>query len=160
MAATDAALSRQTLLQVASLPTAPSGASGLRAEDGGPRWNFEVPFATPQGTNVAQFEISRDGRSAPPADGVAPVWRARFSIDVDPIGPVHAQVSLRGNRTAVTLWAESAEGAARLRAGAVSLGDALRAAELDSGDLVVRDGAPRLRGGAAAPAGHFLDRAS
>ena len=26
-----------------------------------PRWNFEIPFVTPQGTAVAQFEISRDG---------------------------------------------------------------------------------------------------
>jgi len=119
---------------------------GVRTEDGGPRWNFEVPFATPQGTNVAQFEISRDGRSARPVDGVAPVWRARFSIDIDPIGPVHAEVSLRGTRTAVTLWAESAEGAARLRAGAASLADALRATELDAGDLVVRDGVPRVPG--------------
>jgi hypothetical protein len=23
-----------------------------------PRWNFEIPFATPQGTAMAQFEIS------------------------------------------------------------------------------------------------------
>jgi hypothetical protein len=160
MTATDAALSRQTLLQAASLPVQPVGPTGVRTEDGGPRWNFEVPFATPQGTNVAQFEISRDGRSARPVDGVAPVWRARFSIDIDPIGPVHAQVSLRGTRTAVTLWAESADGAARLRAGAASLADALRAAELDAGDLVVRDGVPRVPGGAAAAAGHFLDRAS
>jgi hypothetical protein len=160
MTATDAALSRQTLLQAASLPVQPVGPTGVRTEDGGPRWNFEVPFATPQGTNVAQFEISRDGRSARPVDGVAPVWRARFSIDIDPIGPVHAQVSLRGTRTAVTLWAESADGAARLRAGAASLADALRAAELDAGDLVVRDGMPRVPGGAAAAAGHFLDRAS
>jgi len=57
----------------------------------------------------------------------------------------------------VTLWAESLEGAARLRAGAANLTDALRAAELDPGDLVVRDGAPRAR---AIAAGHFLDRAS
>jgi hypothetical protein len=48
-------------------------------------------------------------------------------------------------------------GAARLRAGAGKLTDALRAADLDAGDLVVRDGAPRAR---AVAAGHFLDRAS
>ena len=159
MAATDAALSRQTLLQAASLPGQPSGAIAPRGDDG-PRWNFEVPFATPQGTQVAQFEISRDGRSARPVDGVAPIWRARFSIDLAPLGPVHAQISLRGTRAAVTLWAEQADGAARLRAGAGQLAEALRAAELDAGDLVVRDGTPRQPAAAAAPAGHFLDRAS
>jgi len=153
MAATDGALARQTLLQAASLPNQPAS----HLDNGGPRWNFEVPFATPQGTNVAQFEISRDGRAATPVEGTGPVWRARFSIDIDPIGRVHAQIALRGARAAVTLWAESLEGAARLRAGAANLTDALRAAELDPGDLVVRDGAPRAR---AIAAGHFLDRAS
>ena len=57
---TDAAIARQTLLQVASLPgqvdTTPS-----RLDPTVPRWNFEIPFMTPQGTAVAQFEISRDG---------------------------------------------------------------------------------------------------
>ena len=158
MAATDAALSRQILLQAASLP--PSGSAGPRLAEGGPRWNFEVPFATPQGTHVAQFEISRDGRAHPALDEPKTAWRARFSIDIDPIGPVHAQISLRGRRAAVTLWAERAEGAGRLRAGAAVLGEALRAADLEAGDLVVRDGAPRLPGAPAMPAGHFLDRAS
>jgi hypothetical protein len=157
MAATDGALARQTLLQAASLPGQPAS----HPDSGGPRWNFEVPFATPQGaqvvTNVAQFEISRDGNAATPVDGTGPVWRARFSIDIDPIGRVHAQIALRGARAAVTLWAESPQGAARLRAGATNLTDALRAAELEPGDLVVRDGAPRPP---AMAAGHFLDRAS
>jgi hypothetical protein len=170
MAATDAALSRQILLQAASLPVQPQGAAGAQLDGGGPRWNFEVPFATQQGTqivtNVAHFEISRDGKGDGTVDGLKPVWRARFSIDLDPIGPVHAQISLRGTRTAVTLWAESVEGAARLRAGVASLGDALRAADLDAADVVVRGGAPKMPGvqGAtgASPigAGHFVDRAS
>jgi hypothetical protein len=155
IAATDGALSRQTLLQAASLPSQPGGAGHI--DNAGPRWLFEVPFATPQGTNVAQFEISRDGKAAKPEEGIGAVWRARFSIDVEPIGPVHAQIALRGARTAVTLWAENPESAARLRAGAAKLTDALRAADLDPGEPVVREGAPRSR---AMPAGHFLDRAS
>ncbi len=162
MSATDAALSRQTLLQAASLPDQAAGGLGSsspRLDDGGPRWNFEVPFATPQGTNIAQFEISRDGRSSQPADALKAVWRARFSIDIEPLGPVHAQVSLSGARTNVMLWAERPEGAARLRDGAATLTDALRGAELDAGEPVVRDGVPK-RSGAPMPAGHFLDRAS
>ncbi len=62
---TDQALSRQTLLQVASLPDRPD-ASGVRTEQSLPRWNFEIPFATPQGTAMAQFEISRDGGTQAP----------------------------------------------------------------------------------------------
>ncbi len=156
MAATDGALARQTLLQAASLPGQTGGTNPI--DNGGPRWHFEVPFATPQGTTVAQFEISRDGKAATPAGSAAPAWQARASPSTSIRSDrVHAQIALRGAHAAVTLWAERPEGAARLRAGAAKLTDALRAADLDASDLVVRDGAPRTR---AMPAGHFLDRAS
>lgn len=57
---TDAAIARQTLLQVASLPDHVDIAS-VRLDPTAPRWNFEIPFATLQGTAMAQLEISRDG---------------------------------------------------------------------------------------------------
>ncbi len=87
------------------------------------------------------------------------MWRVRFSLAVEPMGAVHAQVSLIGERASVTLWAERADGATRLRENASLLTDALRKAELEPGDVLVRDGSPpRPREGAAA--GRFLDRAS
>ncbi len=57
---TDAALARQTLLQVASLPSH-NDAARAQLDAMVPRWNFEIPFLTQQGTAMAQFEISRDG---------------------------------------------------------------------------------------------------
>ena len=152
---TEGALGRQTLLQAASLPERPSHADAA----GGPRWHFEIPFATLQGLTVAQFEIARDGHAAAPAEGTKPVWRARFSVDVEPLGAVHAQVALIGERAAVTLWAERPEAAARFRAGAADLKAALAEAELVP-DIMIRDGAPPRPREAAAPAGRFLDRAS
>ncbi|GAB1716418.1 MAG: flagellar hook-length control protein FliK [Nitrobacter sp.] len=152
---TDAAIARQTLLQVASLPDRVD-TTGLRPDQITPRWNFEIPFATPSGTAIAQFEISRDaaGRDAETAKRV---WRARFSLDVEPAGPVHALVSLAGDSTSVRLWAERPATVSRLRAGASQLSQALSRAELQPGDIVIREGAPpQLR---SAPAGHFLDRA-
>jgi hypothetical protein len=101
------------LLQAASIADG-GDQSTNRPHPAAQRWYLEGPFATPQGTTIAQFEIARDGRAAPAA-GSAPVWRVRFSVDVEPIGPVHAQVALIGTRTAVTLWAERATSAARLR---------------------------------------------
>lgn len=154
---TDAALARQTMLQAASLPD-PSAAQPPHGDPSGPRWNFEVPFAAPQGTAIAQFEISRDGRASP-AEGIKPVWRARFTLDVEPMGAVHAQVALPGERTMVTLWAERAGSAARLRENSAMLTDALKQAELEPGDVLVRDGAPP-RPREAASAGRFVDRAS
>lgn len=152
---TDAALARQTLLQVASLPDRVDS-TGARTDPAAPRWSFEIPFATPQGTAMAQFEISRDG-GGNEVEAAKRVWRARFSLDVEPAGPVHALVSLIGDRTSVRMWAERPATAAQLRAGAAQLSQALSMAELHPGDIVIRDGTPPQP--APARAGYFLDRA-
>jgi hypothetical protein len=152
---TEAALARQTLLQVASLPDRVD-APGGRIDPAAPRWSFEIPFVTLQGTAMAQFEISRDG-AGEEVEATRQVWRARFSLDVEPAGPVHALVSLAGGATSVRMWAERPATAAQLRDGAAQLSQALTRAELVPGDIVIRDGAPPQS--RPARAGHFLDRA-
>ena len=59
----------------------------------------------------------------------------------------------------VTLWAERPETSSQLRDNAPRLADALRQAELEPGELLVRFGTPpRPRDNIAS--GHFLDRAT
>jgi len=152
---TDAAIARQTLLQVASLPER-IDTQAPRNDPAAPRWHFEIPFATPQGTAMAEFEISRDG-GGNEVEAAKRIWQARFSLDVEPAGPVHALVSLVGDTTSVRMWAERPDTAAQLRAGAAQLSQALTRAELQPGDIVIGDGRPPQS--APAPAGHFLDRA-
>ena len=152
---TDAALARQTLLQVASLPDR-ADPSGNRIDASIPRWNFEIPFATPQGTAMAQFEISRDG-GGNEVEAAKRTWQARFSLNVEPAGPVHVLISLSSDRTSVRMWAERPQTAAQLRAGAGELSHALSQAELSPGDIVIREGSPPQA--PPAKAGHFLDRA-
>src|SRR5580693_991984 len=152
---TDAAIARQTLLQVASLP-GQVDTTASRLDPAVPRWNFEVPFATPQGTAMVQFEISRDGVGGE-TEAATRIWRARFSLDIEPAGPVHAMVSLSGERTSVRMWAERPATAEQLQAGVSQLSQALTRAELLPGDIVIRVGAPASS--TSAPAGHFLDRA-
>ena len=156
LADTDGAIARQTLLQVASLP-AQADPTAARIDPATPRWSFEIPFIMPQGTAMAQFEISRDGGGDAAVEAAKRVWRARFSLDVEPAGPVHALVSLSGDKTSVRMWAERPATAAQLRAGAAQLSQALSRAALSPGDIVIRDGAPPQP--APARAGHFLDRA-
>lgn len=159
---TDAALARQTLLQVASLPdradaVTPQGFPNA-PDANAPRWAFEIPFMTPQGTAVAQFAIERDGGSGETVEPAQRIWRARFTLNIEPTGPVHALVSLNGDKTAVRLWAERPETALQLRAHSDRLAQALRAVNLQPGDIAVANGAP---GPAAGPGpGRFLDRAS
>uniref|UniRef100_UPI0025E5D8DE flagellar hook-length control protein FliK n=1 Tax=Phenylobacterium sp. TaxID=1871053 RepID=UPI0025E5D8DE len=135
----DQALARQTLCQLASGP------------DGGPpHWLFELPLATPQGAAIAQFAIEAD--DAPPeADGAGPIWRARFALDLPPLGPVHVNLRMTGGRTAATLWAETPEALSRLRERGGELADEL------GGDVAFRAGAPT---GAAPPPGRLLDHRS
>jgi hypothetical protein len=149
---TDGAIARITMLQAASMPDQPS-----QRDDPGARWTFEVPFMMPQGSAIAQFEVSRDGHTAPGAP--ASVWRARFSLDVEPMGPVHALVAIAGERASVTLWAERAATVTRLNEQAAMLGEALRAAELEPADVQFRLGTPPAAKHAATP-GRFMDRAS
>lgn len=154
----DGAIARQTLLQVASLPDRVDGAA--RADAAQPRWNFEIPFATAQGTTVAQFEIARDGKRGE-AGEVKPVWQARFTISLEPVGAVHAQILLAGERTSVRLWAERPAAATALRENMGELSRALREAELVPGDILVGEGAPtQTQAAAAIRAGRYLDRAT
>jgi hypothetical protein len=156
LADTDAAIARQTLMQVASLPDRVDVAAP-RLDPAAPRWSFEIPFAVPSGTAVAQFEISRDGGNDSEAEAAKRIWRARFSLDVEPAGPVHALISLTGDKTSVRMWAERPVTASLLRAGTAQLNQALIRAELQPGDIVIREGAPVQP--VPASAGHFLDRA-
>jgi flagellar hook-length control protein FliK len=155
LADTDGAIARQTLLQVASLPDQVDPSTG-RIDPAAQRWNFEIPFVTPQGTAMAQFEISRDGGGTE-AEAAKRAWRARFTLDVEPAGPVHALVSLNGDKTSVRMWAERPATADQLRSGVSQLALALSRAELQPGDIVIRAGAPSQP--ISARAGHFLDRA-
>jgi hypothetical protein len=149
--ATEAALARQTLLQLTSaLPQAPGAAPTAQ-------WLFEIPFVTAQGSSVAQFEIGHEDDSAgsKASGGDAPTWRARFSLDLDPMGPVHARISLSGGHARVTLWAEKAITAVKLSAQHDQLSVALSGDDLVA-TIVVLPGAPN----APAPSsGKFVDRA-
>ncbi len=154
----DGALARQELLQIASLPEG-RGDAGAPVETRSQRWVFDLPFQTPQGVAVAQFEVSRDGGGGGGADGgptIEKTWRARFSIDVEPLGPVHVHVALTGACARVGLWAERPETMLRLSAGEASLGAALREAELIP-EVAVHPGSPVTP---PVELGHFVDRAS
>lgn len=153
----DGALARETLLQAASLPDA--AASPLpRGETAGPHWTLEIPLPTPQGTAIAQFEISRDGHRATPGEYKPAVWRASFALDYEPLGPIHAQVSVAGTQAAVRLWAERAETVHALRDGMSELAGALRDVALETGELTVREGSPPRP--VRPSAGQFVDRAT
>ena len=121
------------------------------------RWMFEVPIATPGGAGVAQFEISRDGRGPGAGDAAEPSWRARFSINAAPSGPVHADVLLGKGRARVTLMAEDGDAQAALAAHQDELTQALAAEQGPDVAVRVIGGAPPRP---QQPAGRLVDRRS
>ncbi len=162
---TDAAIARQTLLRIVSLPGDPAGNSNTQhSNDNATRVMFEIPIATAQGTGVAPMTIARDRGEADASEGRMS-WLVRFSIDLPEIGPVHARIALTGERATVTLNAERAESAELLTVGLPLLDAGLRGAQLEPGDLRCRTGGTDAnRGGAARPQraapGMFVDQAS
>jgi len=148
------ALSRQVLMQAASLPKSSQASNRTAAQRPSANWLFELLFAAPDGPAVAQFQVDRDGE--PPHDGAPdPVWRVRFSLDFAPIGPIHARISLSGDKARVALWAENDETRAQLDAQQSDLADALIEDELTP-EVAVFQGRPNV---APAPVGQFMNRA-
>ncbi len=155
---TDAAIARQTLLRIVSLPGGHIN-DASHGNDPSSRLMVEIPMATAQGTGVAPMTIERDGGKSGPRD-TEPSWRASVSVDLDAIGPVHVRIALTGDRASVTLRAEQAHSAELLSAGLPLLDAGLRKAELEPGDLRCHAGnlaSPRPQ---AATPGTFLDQAS
>lgn len=147
---TDAALNRQTMLQVASLPDA-------RVPDHPHRLALEIPLLTPQGTAVVALQVERDARRTPGEEDHAPVWRIGFSVHLDPAGPIHARITQTGPHTNVSIVAERIASAQALHQGLPLLQAMLAEAALEPGELNCRLGAPEK--GTAAP-GRLLDRAT
>ena len=153
---TESALARQTLLQIASLPEAATG-EGAKSDMAGARLTFDIPVATALGTGVVQIRIEQDAKAARETPDLRPLWRVNFSIDIEPVGPVHASIALAGERAEVTLHAERDDSAKILREGLPLLEAGLKDAALEAGELVCRAGAPAAP--RAAP-GLFVDQAS
>jgi hypothetical protein len=149
------ALSRQVLMQAASLPKSGQASSSQgSAQRPAASWLFELLFAAPDGPAVGQFEIDRDGE--PPRDGAPdPIWRVRFSLDFAPIGPIHARISLGGGQAHVALWAENEDTRALLDAQQSDLTDALSDDDLTA-QVAVFQGRPNV---APAAVGQFMNRA-
>jgi hypothetical protein len=134
-------IARQELSQIASLPEGHHDAE-RPAETRSSRWVFDLPFQTPQGVAVAQFEINKDGGGGAEGGREAErTWRARFSLDVEPLGPVHVQIALTGAMTRVGCGPSVRTAMARLIAGEEALNAALRQAELTP-EVAFHPGAP------------------
>jgi hypothetical protein len=157
LAQTEAALARQGLLQWASLSDG-ADRTHVRAEGQPTPMLFEMPILMNGHNAVIQFQLEQEGRN-PGQEEQSSSWQARFAVAIEPLGAVHAAVTLRAGAANVTLWAERSETAALLRSQLLDLRDALSEADFDVHDLVCRFGSPASSEGVETPAtGYFLDQ--
>lgn len=144
--AASAALDRVRLLQYASLDGAVDGAPARHDPQPGQAREvmFELPFQVGRETHVVPFKVSREAPERREGEGAAePVWKLSFAIAVEPIGPVHARLVLRGERLDVRLYAERPEVAARMAAASGELRKALgHEGLLDLDGVTVEPGRP------------------
>ena len=150
---TDAALDRITLSQYASLP-----AEGPRAEASQTqRWLTELPLALQQGATMLPLQIEREPPRRETEAAAGPLWRVRFALDVEPLGPLQGVVTLQGRSVGITLWAEREDTSRVLRGAAPGLEAALAESRLENRAIDIHTGQPRI---VQPTAGQFLDRLS
>jgi len=136
----EAALLQTRVLEVVS--------QGLRAEQAQPappnaasmHWAFDAPLTTPFGRALVRFEIDRQTPRAA-RERQEPVWRVRLALDVEPLGPVHAQIALQGSKAWVSLWAERSQTALLLDEQKGELRQTLVADEMDA-EIVLNSAMP------------------
>ena len=155
---TDSALARVTLGQIASLPDAP-GQDPAPATPQAPHqgsWLFEVPVVVGGKTSIAQFEIDSEQEGATTADPAERNWKVRFSLDIAPVGPVHARLTLANHRLSLGVWTERPDAAAAMAREAATLRQSLGDLAVSIDEIHLYSGKPPA--GPPARAGGFIDR--
>lgn len=166
----EGAVERIKLNQMASLPTNPEVTiTDDRAK--GFQLATTIPLATQGLERAATASIGLVIQHAPIEDKNLPItddpmqapadegfpWKVRIALDLEETGPVQAEIGLRRQRVAITLWAERKATAARARDEIGSLHAALTDAAFEVTTLDVRDGRPPGRTPSTLPQ---LDRRS
>lgn len=165
----EGAIERVKLTQFASLPDHPE----MRVTDDraqGMRLAVSLPLATlgPDKPPTAMVGLVIEHQSPAPQQSAMlepereassetePFpWKVRIALDLEETGPIQAEVALRGQVVAVTLWAERQSVAQAARQSIGDLHDALTSAAFDVVKLEIRDGRPQP---APVRAGPLLDR--
>ena len=151
---TEAALDRIRLTQYASLPLEPARQDGTQPAQ---RWLAEIPLAFQQGITMLPLQVERDAPRRDAQGVTPPIWRIRFALDIEPMGPLQGVVTLQGRDVGVLIWAEREETSQLLRGAAPGLEGALLDADFASGAIDIHTGQPRVM---QPTAGQFLDRLS
>ncbi|MEQ6341419.1 MAG: flagellar hook-length control protein FliK [Gammaproteobacteria bacterium] len=129
---TEGTLARLQLNQLASLPT---------AEHPAPLWTLELPLRHNGRADLLHMRIEQDQTAKKPGAQNAS-WTVSLGLDLDGLGPMHARITLAGERISTTLWAERGETVALLDKHINELHNGLTRAGLKTDTIRCQLGAP------------------
>ena len=115
----------------------------------GPLWQVALPLRTP-GDAAATLWV-RAEREPDGGDRDARRWTLDLSLTFEPLGPLHARLSLLDGRISATLWAEQETTAGLLRDHLDLLGAGLERAGLEVAHLAASAGRPATAADQPAP---------
>lgn len=158
LAETDSVLDRIRLMQFAGISDR-IAALPSQVEPQQRQWLTEVPLQMPNGVAVLPLAIERDGGSG--AAGYTPdqrVWRMRFTLETNELGPLDVTIALRGQHVDVKFWAERPATAAMIDAESNVLAETLSEAELTVDSVSCQAGRrPQAQHAPARKSGQFVD---
>ena len=129
LAQTDGALARLQLNQLASLP---------QDEVQRQVWQFELPITQAGGGDSIGIQIQREGESTDQTEGAA--WSAHLKFNIEPAGPISAQLILVGKEISSHFLAARSESAKTIERLLPDLSKAFIAAGLEVGRITARQG--------------------
>lgn len=158
LAETEGVLDRIRLMQFAGI----SDRLALQPTESQPQqrqWLTEIPLQMQNGVAVLPLAIERDGGSgAGYASAGARVWRMRFTLETEALGPLDVTVALRGAHVDVRFWAERPATAAMIEAGRNDLSASLAQSDLVVDTVACQAGRrPEQPKAPAKSAGQFVD---
>lgn len=134
-----AAISRLQTHQLASLAQTYTTSEGTQVTT----WQTEIPMRQQEQVVPLQVKFQQEQHSSPdPQHNQPPVWRLELSFDIEPLGPMHAQVNLQEDNLSSRLWAEHQKTVSLVKKELHVLRDKLLAAGLNIRELECEQGMP------------------
>ena len=115
--------------------------NSLSAEEGAkPSWAVEIPVRRAEQVDVWSLRITEEAPGS--AEAPAGRWCISVAFELEPLGPVHARLTLQDQKVSASLWAESSATADLIGRHAVELREMFDAAGLSVGDILCVQGTP------------------
>jgi hypothetical protein len=111
-------------------------------------WSVEIPVAERGRFDGLEMLIEEQQGPSGPRGALERVWQVAMSLEIAPLGPLHALLRLSGTRLATTLWVERETTLAAARSALHDLGECLRAEGVEVTRLECMPGAPPPRSSA------------